>query len=177
MRVYVSVVKWFILTVQKCAWAKMRGDNAFVKVCQCALGMNLHEMHLSHSRFLGCGCLELSNIHKEKLPETPTVYPQRAGFPVHLAGDGRLPYKKKQPLQTKPRSAARLQHVSQLLPSEMTARHLVKPPTPGSLLGQGGFAAPRTAAALYPLDVTCGAGAGVTVMIYIYHSAARSVQS
>lgn len=42
------VVKWFILTVQACVWIEMDGDNAFVNVYQCAFGMNLHEMHLSH---------------------------------------------------------------------------------------------------------------------------------
>lgn len=108
MRVYVSVVKWFILTVQKCAWAKMRGDNAFVKVCQCALGMNLHEMHLSHSRFFRMWVFGIVKYPHGKLPETATVYPQRTGFPVHLAGDERLPYrKKKKPSETKPRSAGR----------------------------------------------------------------------
>lgn len=140
MRVYVSVVKWFILTVRKCAWAKMRGDNAFVKGCQCALGMNLHEMQPKPFAFLGCGCLKLSNIHKENFQRHRRyIHKERVSQSTWLATDVSLIIiiKKK-----KPRSSARLQHVSQLLPSEMTARHLVKPPTPGSLLGQGGLAAP-----------------------------------
>lgn len=46
--VEVAVERWFILTAAKCAWVKMRGDNVLAKVCQCASGMNLHEMGLSH---------------------------------------------------------------------------------------------------------------------------------
>lgn len=71
--VEVAVERWFILTAAKCAWVKMRGDNVLAKVCQCASGMNLHEMRLSRVLWgnVGVFCFflrgKLSDIHKEKL--------------------------------------------------------------------------------------------------------------
>lgn len=74
--VEVAVERWFILTAAKCAWVKMRGDNVLAKVCQCTSGMNLHEMRLSRVSWGNVGVFlggrngaEMSDIHKEKLPE------------------------------------------------------------------------------------------------------------
>lgn len=82
------VVKWFILTVQTCVRIEMGGDNAFVNVCQCASGMNLCEMHLSHM-CVRMWVFWIVKYPKGKLPRTPTVYPQRESpfFPVSLAGN------------------------------------------------------------------------------------------
>lgn len=87
--VEVAVEQWFILTVAKCAWVKMRGDNVLAKVCQCASGMNLHEMRLSCVSWGNVGVFLNCQIstRKNSKRDADGLYPQRFHrFPVHLAG-------------------------------------------------------------------------------------------
>lgn len=123
--VEVAVEWWFILTAAKCAWVKMRGDNVLAKVCQCASGMNLHEMRLSRVFVGQCGCNlgkggGIVRYPQGKTPrETLCIHNDSTASQSTWLGGGHVVLLK-QP-------AAPLQHESQMTsPLKTTVWYLVK---------------------------------------------------